>query len=134
MRAALEDLHIRPPGQLADARLPGMAGNRLPFKMARMSPGCGGYSPAEKGHPLFLPRGCPFSIVSIVSIVSIAVSSVGVQGTARPLYTDAVISCRRFRLYSRGQRAKRTCLHVHLATAARVKYPAALLRYKFDAP
>ena len=30
--------------------------------------------------------------------------------------------------YSREQRAKRTCLHVHLATAARVKYPAALLR------
>ena len=97
MRAALEDLHIRPPGQLADARLPGMAGNRLPSKMARMSLGCGGYSPAEKGHPLFLPRGCPFSIVSIFSI---AVSSVGVQGTTRPLYTDAVISCRRFRLYS----------------------------------
>ena len=37
-------------------------------------------------------------------------------------------------IYSRGQRAKRTCLHVHLATAARVKYPAALLRCKFDAP
>ena len=37
-------------------------------------------------------------------------------------------------LYSREQRAKRTCLHVHLATAARVKYPAALLRCKFDAP
>jgi len=36
--------------------------------------------------------------------------------------------------YSRGQRTERTCLHVHLATAARVKYPAALLRYKFDAP
>ncbi len=35
---------------------------------------------------------------------------------------------------SREQRAKRTCLHVHLATAARVKYPAALLRCKFDAP
>ena len=35
--------------------------------------------------------------------------------------------------YSRGQRAKRTCLHVHLATAARVKYPVALLRCKFDA-
>ena len=32
--------------------------------------------------------------------------------------------------YSREQRAKRTCLHVHLATAARVKYPAALLRSK----
>ena len=28
-------------------------------------------------------------------------------------------------LDSRGQRAKRTCWHVHLATAARVKYPAA---------
>ncbi len=26
------------------------------------------------------------------------------------------------------------CLHAHLATAARVKYPAALQRYKFDAP
>ncbi len=25
------------------------------------------------------------------------------------------------------------CLHAHLATAARVKYPAALQRYKFDA-
>ena len=36
--------------------------------------------------------------------------------------------------YSRGQRAKRACLHAHLATAARVKYPAALQRYKFDAP
>ena len=36
--------------------------------------------------------------------------------------------------YSREQRAKRTCLHVHLATAARVKYPAALLRSKFDTP
>ena len=55
------------------------------------------------------------------------------------------------RFHSRGQRAKRTCLHVHLAAlcaggtrlapteverrpAARVKYPAALLRCKFDAP
>ncbi|ERI71514.1 hypothetical protein HMPREF1548_01247 [Clostridium sp. KLE 1755] len=28
-------------------------------------------------------------------------------------------------IYSRGQRAGRTCPHVHLATAARVKYPAA---------
>ena len=36
--------------------------------------------------------------------------------------------------YSREQRAKRACLHAHLATAARVKYPAALQRYKFDAP
>ena len=27
--------------------------------------------------------------------------------------------------HSRGQRAKRTCLHVHLATAARVRYPVA---------
>ncbi len=100
MRAALEDLHIRPPGQLADVRLPGMAGNRLPSKMARMSPGCGGYSPAEKGHPLFLPRGCPFSIISIISIFSIAVSRSVYQGIIRPLYTGAVISCRRFRLYS----------------------------------
>ena len=30
-------------------------------------------------------------------------------------------------IYSRGQRAKRTCLHVHLATAARVKYPDACI-------
>ena len=37
-------------------------------------------------------------------------------------------------VYSREQRAKRACLHAHLATAARVKYPAALQRYKFDAP
>ena len=37
-------------------------------------------------------------------------------------------------LDSRGQRAKWTCLHVHLATAARVKYPAALQRCKFDVP
>ena len=29
--------------------------------------------------------------------------------------------------YSREQRAKRTCLHVHLATAARVKYPDACI-------
>ena len=29
--------------------------------------------------------------------------------------------------YSREQRAKRTCLHVHLATAARVKYPDAYI-------
>jgi lipopolysaccharide/colanic/teichoic acid biosynthesis glycosyltransferase len=36
--------------------------------------------------------------------------------------------------YSREQRAKRACLHAHLATAARVKYPAALQCYKFDAP
>ncbi len=36
-------------------------------------------------------------------------------------------------VYSRGQRAKRACLHAHLATAVRVKYPAALQRYKFDA-
>ena len=36
--------------------------------------------------------------------------------------------------YFRRQRARRTCLHVHLATAARVKYPAAWLRCKFDAP
>ena len=28
-------------------------------------------------------------------------------------------------VYSREQRAKRTCWHVHLATAARVKYPVA---------
>ena len=31
-------------------------------------------------------------------------------------------------IYSRGQRAKRTCSHVHLATAARVKNPAACCR------
>ena len=31
-------------------------------------------------------------------------------------------------IYSRGQRAKRTCSHVHLATAARVKYPDACVR------
>ena len=37
-------------------------------------------------------------------------------------------------LYSREQRAKRACLHAHLATAARDKYPAALQRYKFDVP
>ena len=37
-------------------------------------------------------------------------------------------------IYSREQRAKRACLHAHLATAARVKDPAALQRYKFDAP
>ena len=36
--------------------------------------------------------------------------------------------------YSREKRAKRACLHAHLATAAKVKYPAALQRYKFDAP
>ena len=36
--------------------------------------------------------------------------------------------------YSCEQRAKRACLHAHLATAARVKYPAALQRYKFDVP
>ena len=30
-------------------------------------------------------------------------------------------------IYSRGQRAKRTCSHVHLATAARVKYPDACI-------
>ena len=30
-------------------------------------------------------------------------------------------------IYSRGQRAKRTCLHVHLATAARVKCPDACI-------
>ena len=52
---------------------------------------------------------------------------------------------------SREQRAKWACLHAHLATAARgakrwwrmtstdrseakTKYPAALQRYKFDAP
>ena len=39
-----------------------------------------------------------------------------------------------FAVYSRGQRAKRACLHAHLATAARVKYPDALQRCKFDAP
>ena len=37
-------------------------------------------------------------------------------------------------VYSREQRAKRACLHAHLVTAVRVKYPAALQRYKFDAP
>ena len=37
-------------------------------------------------------------------------------------------------IYSRGQRAKWACLHAHLAAAARVKYPAALQRCKFDAP
>ncbi|NBI72066.1 hypothetical protein D3Z50_13535 [Clostridiaceae bacterium] len=36
--------------------------------------------------------------------------------------------------YSREQRAKWVCLHAHLATAARVKYPTALQRCKFDAP
>ena len=36
--------------------------------------------------------------------------------------------------YSREQRAERMCLHSHSATAARVEYPAAQLRYKFDAP
>ena len=30
-------------------------------------------------------------------------------------------------IYCRGQRAKRTCSHVHLATAARVKYPDACI-------
>ena len=35
--------------------------------------------------------------------------------------------------YFREQRAKRACLHAHLATAARVKYPVALQRCKFDA-
>ena len=35
-------------------------------------------------------------------------------------------------LYSREQRAKYPCLHGYLATAARVKYPAALQRGKFD--
>ena len=44
------------------------------------------------------------------------------------------VFCEWLIFYSREQRAKRTCLHVHLATAARVKYPAALLRCKFDAP
>ncbi|RKI89658.1 hypothetical protein D7V94_16950 [Parablautia intestinalis] len=34
------------------------------------------------------------------------------------------VRCSTF-FYFREQRAKRTCLHVHLATAARVKYPAA---------
>ena len=33
--------------------------------------------------------------------------------------------------YSREQRAERMCLHIHSATAARVEYPAAQLRYKF---
>ena len=42
--------------------------------------------------------------------------------------------CQKLLLYSRGQRAKWACLHAHLATAARVKYPAALQRCKFDAP
>src|SRR5699024_6284351 len=42
--------------------------------------------------------------------------------------------CCRRTLNFRGQRAKRTCLHVHLATAAKVKDFAALLRCKFDAP
>ncbi len=37
-------------------------------------------------------------------------------------------------LYSHEQRARRACLQAHLATAARVKYPAALQRCKFDAP
>ena len=36
--------------------------------------------------------------------------------------------------YSREQRAERMSLHIHSATAARVEYPAAQLRYKFDAP
>ena len=36
--------------------------------------------------------------------------------------------------YSREQRAERMCLHIHSATAARVEYPAAELRYKFDSP
>lgn len=35
---------------------------------------------------------------------------------------------------SREQRAKWACLHAHLATAARVTYPAALQRCKLDAP
>ena len=34
----------------------------------------------------------------------------------------------------REQRAKQPCLHGYLATAARVKYPAALQRCKFDIP
>ena len=34
--------------------------------------------------------------------------------------------------YSREQRAKYPCKHGYLATAARVKYPAALQRCKFD--
>ena len=36
--------------------------------------------------------------------------------------------------YSREQRAVRTSLLVHMATAASVKYPAVLLRYKLHAP
>ena len=36
--------------------------------------------------------------------------------------------------YSREQRAKYPCLHGYLATAARVKDPAALQRCKFDTP
>ena len=38
------------------------------------------------------------------------------------------------KIYSREQRAKQPCLHGYLATAARVKYPAALQRCKFDTP
>ena len=37
-------------------------------------------------------------------------------------------------IYSREQRAKRACLHAHLATAAMVKYLAALRRCKIEAP
>ena len=37
-------------------------------------------------------------------------------------------------VYSREQRPERMCLHIHSVTAARVEYPAAQLRYKFDAP
>ena len=36
------------------------------------------------------------------------------------------------KIYSRDQRAKQPCLHGYLATAARVKDPAALQRCKFD--
>ncbi|ERI66073.1 hypothetical protein HMPREF1548_06110 [Clostridium sp. KLE 1755] len=39
---------------------------------------------------------------------------------------------RRLPVYSREQRTKYPCLHGYLATAARVKYPAALQRCKFD--
>ena len=41
---------------------------------------------------------------------------------------------RRLPVYSREQRTKYPCLHGYLATAARVKCPAALQRCKFDGP
>ena len=45
-----------------------------------------------------------------------------------------VFEIRKNCVYSREQRAERMCLHIHSATAARVEYPAAQLRYKFDVP